>query len=76
MTHDPADRLVEPGATPGAELGGAEVPEADVLEQVLSVDGGAESDIYAEPLPLEANPDDVAEQRLEVPFDDDDYPVG
>ncbi len=30
--------------------------------------------IYRDPMPVEANPDDVYEQRLEVPLEDEDYP--
>jgi hypothetical protein len=37
---------------------------------------GADGPDGFDPLPADANPDDVVEQRLEVPFDDDDYPTG
>ncbi len=76
MTQDPADRLVDPGPRVPADVGRADVPEADVIEQAQRVDGDADADPYAQPLPLDANPDDVAEQRLEVPLDEDEYPGG
>jgi len=67
--------MVEPGLALPADVGAdPDRPEADVIEQSLRI--GDERASYDEPLPLDANPDDVAEQRLEVPIDDDDYPVG
>jgi hypothetical protein len=56
-----------------------DVAEADVIEQSLPVRAhadGADGPDGFDPLPADANPDDVVEQRLEVPFDDDDYPTG
>jgi hypothetical protein len=52
-----------------------EDPDADVVEQLQSAepaDDGEEPDVDAGSLPSEADPADVADQRLVVP-DDDDY---
>jgi hypothetical protein len=51
---------------------GIEDPDADVVEQLQSTDGGDEPVDDVTDLPAEADPADVAEQRLVVP-DDDDY---
>jgi hypothetical protein len=72
MQRDPGDRTGR-GLPP-------DVAEADVLEQSLpvgrDVDASDAGDADEDPLPVDANPDDVFEQRLEVPFEDDDYPPG
>lgn len=62
MSSDPGDRLSQ--------------PEADVLEQVSPVESDPTTDIYAEPVPLDVDPADVIEQRIEVPIPEDDYPAG
>jgi len=52
-----------------------EDPDADVVEQLQSAEpaeDGEEPDVDPESLPSEADPADVADQRLAVP-DDDDY---
>jgi hypothetical protein len=51
---------------------GIEDPDADVVEQLQGTDDGDEQSL-ADPmdLPSEADPADVAEQRLVVPEDDD-----
>jgi hypothetical protein len=51
---------------------GIENPDADVVEQLQSADGGDEPVDDRTDLPSEADPADVAEQRIAVP-DDDDY---
>ncbi len=51
---------------------GIENPDADVVEQLQSVDSGEEPAEDRADLPSEADPADVAEQRIAVP-DDDDY---
>lgn len=51
---------------------GIEDPDADVVEQLQGADGGDEPVDDVADLPSEADPADVAEQRLAVP-DDDDY---
>jgi hypothetical protein len=54
---------------------GIENPDADVVEQLQSaesVEDGEELVADPEDLPSEADPADVAEQRIAVP-DDDDY---
>jgi hypothetical protein len=51
---------------------GIENPDADVVEQLRSVDSGEEPAEDRLDLPSEADPADVAEQRIAVP-DDDDY---
>ena len=50
---------------------GIEDPDADVVEQLQSAGGDEPADDVTD-LPSEADPADVAEQRLAVP-DDDDY---
>jgi hypothetical protein len=50
---------------------GIENPDADVVEQLQSADGSDEP-VEESDLPSEADPADVAEQRIVVP-DDDDY---
>jgi hypothetical protein len=54
---------------------GIEDPDADMAEQLQSAEPAeGEEPVVADPesLPSEADPADVAEQRLAVP-DDDDY---
>jgi hypothetical protein len=54
---------------------GIENPDADVVEQLRSAvptEDGEEPEAAPEDLPSEADPADVAEQRIVVP-DDDDY---
>jgi hypothetical protein len=54
---------------------GIEDPDADVVEQLRSAaptEDGEEPEAAPEDLPSEADPADVAEQRIAVP-DDDDY---
>jgi hypothetical protein len=51
---------------------GIEDPDTDVVEQLQSTDDGDEAVEDVTDLPSEADPADVAEQRLVVP-DDDDY---
>jgi hypothetical protein len=51
---------------------GIENPDADVVEQLRSVDSSEEPTEDRADLPSEADPADVAEQRIAVP-DDDDY---
>jgi hypothetical protein len=54
---------------------GIEDPDADVVEQLQSAepaDDREEPVVDPEGLPSEANPADVAEQRIVVP-DDDEY---
>jgi hypothetical protein len=54
---------------------GIEDPDADVAEQLQSAepaDDGEDPVVDPESLPSEADPADVADQRLVVP-DDDDY---
>lgn len=57
-----------------------DVEEADGIEQLLplrpDLDGSGAGLTVLDPLPGDANPDDVVEQRLEVPFEDEDYPPG
>jgi hypothetical protein len=50
---------------------GIEDPDADVVEQLQSTDDGDEREGEVTDLPSEADPADVAEQRLVVPEDDD-----
>ena len=50
---------------------GIEDPDADVVEQLQSTDDGDEPVDDPADLPSEADPADVAEQRLVVPEDDD-----
>ena len=51
---------------------GIENPDADVVEQLQRADDGDEPVGDPTDLPSEADPADVAEQRIVVP-DDDDY---
>jgi hypothetical protein len=54
---------------------GIENPDADVVDQLRSTEpteDGEEPETAPEGLPSEADPADVAEQRIAVP-DDDDY---
>jgi hypothetical protein len=56
---------------------GIEDPETDVAEQRRPATRDDDADLLAAepgPLPLEADPVDVAEQRTELPDDDDDEP--
>jgi hypothetical protein len=46
---------------------------ADAAEQRERPEGAARGD---DELPAEASPADVAEQRMEVPFEEDDAPIG
>lgn len=78
MPQEPAPGTARPGAAVEADPT-RDVPEADGLEQSLPVtdapaDAEVAGEIYRDPMPAEANPDDVYEQRLEVPMEDDDYP--
>jgi len=58
-----------------------DVSEADGIEQSLPLRTDADDTdgarrVYDDPIPGDANPDDVLEQRFEVPLDDDEYPAG
>lgn len=76
MAQDPTDRMVTPGTRlPPDVAAGGDVSEADVIEQALPLADEDTGAPYADPIPVDANPDDVLEQRLEVPVDDDDYPA-
>jgi hypothetical protein len=50
---------------------GIENPDADVVEQLQNADGSEEPADDRVDLPSEADPADVAEQRIVVPEDDD-----
>lgn len=66
QTEEPSDDPI-----PDLEIG-MEEPTADVLEQHRTVDDPAELEgPVAEPHPLEADPADVADQRRDVPEDDE-----
>ena len=58
----------------GDDVGSADVPEADLVEQLTPADGNDDrEDSTPPPTPLEVNPADAAEQRRSVPVDED-YP--
>ena len=60
----------------GGDAGSADVPEADLVEQLTPAetdDDGEET--TPPPTPLEVNPADAAEQHRSVPVDED-YPHG
>ena len=66
QTEEPSDDPI-----PDTEIG-MEEPAADVIEQHRTVDDRDELDgQLAAPHPLEADPADVADQRRDVPEDDE-----
>lgn len=60
----------------GDDVESADVPEADLVEQMTPADANDDrEDSTPPPTPLEVNPADAAEQRRSVPVDED-YPHG
>ncbi|RVW10855.1 hypothetical protein EGT67_04570 [Prescottella agglutinans] len=60
----------------GNDAGSADVPEADLVEQLTPAESEDDRDESTPPpTPLEVDPADAAEQRRSVPVDED-YPHG
>jgi hypothetical protein len=66
-----ADPQVE--VEPENEITSVEVPEADAAEQARAATDRDEDRVGARPVPLDADPADLAEQGREVDFDEDEY---